>query len=408
MQCLKNYVLLEYKRSLKVLCASFGNWIIMLIFLVFGVSLISNNLLQTQSIKKIQVGVVIPEEEAESRLVAEFASAVESVKAVCDFLYFDKQTAMKKLKNGQLQAVVVVPDNFYNDIYIGKNTPATLYFPENSVYDIQMFQEVFADGISWLQVAEAGVYATLNTAASYEIQVDMESLGDYTAWNYIKMVLEREKIYEEETCSPLGGWNLYQYVIIVVITIFLLMSGVNYGFLYEKKHKAVEEKLEIYGIGKLKNAVVKITIMTTVLWFLENVMYIVVCIYSAAMGKGWLWYDEKVPLLMLLLCVSMSVYFHVIFSASVSGYQGTLTLVICNAIMIICSGTVIPKEYMPEITGKLGTYLPLNFWSRYCGSVFFKVVGWKDISNLVVITILGIGIGVVVSWADTWFGTKCS
>ena len=44
------------------------------------------------------------------------------------------------------------------------------------------------------------------------------------------------------------------------VLLLLLMMGVNYGYLYQKQSRAVEEKIRIYGIGEGKNALIKVII----------------------------------------------------------------------------------------------------------------------------------------------------
>lgn len=95
-----------------------------------------------------EIGVVIPEDEAQTKMVAQFISAMDSVKSVCHFQYLNQDKAMASLEKGTLDAVLSLPEQFYEDVDSGKNTPATIYFPENAPLNTRVFGELVADGVS--------------------------------------------------------------------------------------------------------------------------------------------------------------------------------------------------------------------------------------------------------------------
>ena len=135
-----NYLFLEYKRSIKVLTKSLASLCTLVILVAVGVSACSYMLLQTQLFHFIDVGVVIPEEEKITKLIAQYISSMDSVQSVCNFKYLEQDEAIEKLQTNEVQAVIELPENFYEDIDTGENTPATIYLPEDAPFRVEVFQ----------------------------------------------------------------------------------------------------------------------------------------------------------------------------------------------------------------------------------------------------------------------------
>ena len=88
--------------------------------------------------------------------------------------------------------------------------------------------------------------------------------------------------------SSLGKADLYQYYFSAAVLLLLLMMGVNYGYLYQKQSRAVEEKIRIYGIGEEKNALIKVLLMTVPLWLVGILVYATGCLVSGRLHLSFL------------------------------------------------------------------------------------------------------------------------
>jgi len=104
---------------------------------------------------------------------------------------------------------------------------------------------------------------------------------------YIEEAFYRGRIFNSNVYSALGEMELHQYYFISAITIFLLMSGLNYSFLYRKKTRAVEDKLKISGVGPLQISIIKVIIMGNLLWLMSAVFYTAACVVSDKMNLGF-------------------------------------------------------------------------------------------------------------------------
>ena len=91
--------------------------VLMLIFLLLGVAAVSFTLLQSQVFDKVQVAVVIPETEKEVKFAASYISAMKSVENICEFIYMNESEAQKSMEDGKVQAIMMFPDHFFEEVY---------------------------------------------------------------------------------------------------------------------------------------------------------------------------------------------------------------------------------------------------------------------------------------------------
>ena len=125
-----------------------------------AVALLAGKLLYGEAAAgRISVGVVLPEDDRLAKQAVSMISSLESVKSMCDVSYLDREEALGKLREGELYAVMEVPEGFIQDIINGTNTPVTVILPENAGTESRIFKELTDAGATILGASQAGIYA---------------------------------------------------------------------------------------------------------------------------------------------------------------------------------------------------------------------------------------------------------
>lgn len=376
------YLFLEYKKSAKVLLKSTVSLLLAAVLLLGAAAVLSHVFFGSRMFQAIDVGVAVPEGEKETKAVLRFLSAMESAESVCNFRYFPENEAKEKLYEGEVQAVIVLPESLYEDMYSGEKGRIAVYLPEDPPFRVQVFRELLADGVSLLTTAEAGVLAASDLAGADAIaygerdEIGFPKMKPYEAANfisyeYIQCALGRDNMFDEYVYSPLGQMDLYQYYFAAAVSVLLLMSGLNYSFLYQGNSRAVEQKLRVMGLGTVKVSLIKILVMANASWLLAVASYLAGCLFSRWGKFDFIWFHGSVLLLLIPVSIGAAFYFHAVYSVFGKGMQGAVFLLSVNAVMVLCSGVVIPLAYLPEAVRRVGQYLPLNFLRQYCAEVFF-------------------------------------
>lgn len=394
------FFIVECKRTWKTLLKSIGSFCACLLLTAVLVAAFSAIMQNAQVFQKVNIGIAIPEGESISRLATQYISSMDSVRSVCDFYYLDEQEAVEQLKQGTLQAVVVLPEGFYHDVQVGINPPAQIYFPKDAVQNTQVFEELVTAGVSFLQTAEAGVYAALDTASYYGIELQGAGLGDTIAYLFVNQMLKRDSVYSARMLSSMGNLSVAEYYYAAGLVILLMMCGIQFGFLYGKRNRSVEDKLKIRGVGSIRQSVVKILVMTEFL-YVTGLLY-----YFAGIGiAGWtktyfVFFQGTTWYALLLLCLGIAIYFHVLYELSGSSSQAAVFVFAVNVITIIGAGVLIPEAYLGKEIAGISRFLPMKYWNVYAAGMLEGEISKDSVAGTVFFLFVGMAAGMLLSWRN--------
>lgn len=400
------FFIVECKRTWKTLLKSIGSFCACLLLTAVLVAAFSAIMQNAQVFQKVNIGIAIPEGESISRLATQYISSMDSVRSVCDFYYLDEQEAVEQLKQGTLQAVVVLPEGFYHDVQVGINPPAQIYFPKDVAQNTQVFEELMTAGVSFLQTAEAGVYAALDTASYYGVELQGAGLGDTIAYLFAHQMLKRDSVYSAKMLSTMGNLSVAEYYYAAGLVILLMMCGIQFGFLYGKRNRSVEDKLKIRGVGSLRQSVVKILVMTEFL-YVTGLLY-----YFAGIGvAGWtktyfVFYEGTTWYALLLLCLGIAIYFQVLYELSGSSSQAAVFVFAVNVITIIGAGVLIPEAYLGKEIAGISRFLPMKYWNVYAAGMLEGELFKEAVTGTVFFLFVGMVAGMLLSWRNEKSGQQ--
>lgn len=394
------FFIVECKRTWKTLLKSIGSFCACLLLTAVLVAAFSAIMQNAQVFQKVNIGIAIPEGESISRLATQYISSMDSVRSVCDFYYLDEQESVEQLKQGTLQAVVVLPEGFYHDVQVGINPPAQIYFPKDAAQNTQVFEELVTAGVSFLQTAEAGVYAALDTASYYGVELQGAGLGDTIAYLFAHQMLKRDSVYSARMLSSMGNLSVAEYYYAAGLVILLMMCGIQFGFLYGKRNRSVEDKLKIRGVGSIRQSVVKILVMTEFL-YVTGLLY-----YFAGIGvAGWtktyfVFYQGTTWYALLLLCLGIAIYFHVLYELSGSSSQAAVFVFAVNVITSIGAGVLIPEAYLGKEIAGISRFLPMKYWNVYAAGMLEGELSKDSVAGTVFFLLMGMAAGGFLSWGN--------
>ena len=391
------FFIVECKRTWKTLLKSIGNFCACLLLTAALVAVFSALMQNAQVFHKVNIGIAIPKGESISRLATQYISSMDSVRSVCDFYYLDEKEAVEQLKQGTLQAVVVLPEGFYHDVQVGINPPAQIYFPKDAAQNTQVFEELVTAGVSFLQTAEAGVYAALDTASYYGVELQGAGLGDTIAYLFANQMLKRDSVYSAQMLSPLGNLSVVEYYYAAGFVILLMMCGIQFGFLYGKRKRSVKDKLKIRGVGSIRQSVVKVLVMTMFL-YVTGILYYFAGIGIASRTKTYfVLYQGKIWYVLLFLCLGIAIYFHVLYELAGTSSQAAVFVFAVNIITIIGTGVLIPEAYLGREIAGISRFLPMKYWNAYAAGILEGELSKEAVAGTVFFLLIGMAAGALLS-----------
>lgn len=382
------YLGLELKRNIRMLPSFIGSILILIILVFSGLLVTSYFLEEKQLFSPIVVDCVMQDEEEKLKLAMMFVSNLESVKSICQFEYTTEEEARNNIKTGQADAAIILKDNFYEDMQQGKNTPAIILVPEHSALQLDTFRELVAAGVSLIQTTEAGVYAVFDAGKQYNLNISYEDVQQLIFFQYVEKILERNEVFQKKVLLATGEYDLVQYYFASGLLICILISGLNFGFLYRKTDDALEEMLHVYGIGRFKISMAKLLVMGIILWILTLFLTAVCSGICGIAGIDFLFMDEMTVLGQFLISLSVAALFHVIYCLGKE--KGTVLIFFLDIGMILCSGVLIPSSYLPKPIQVISRINLLTYWDKHMmGTLFAQVKGYEFLLEIIII---GLGI----------------
>lgn len=388
------YFKLQMKKSIRVMPVFFLSIFVMTMLLVAGILIASYVAKNAGSFEKVNVAIVIPDENETSKQVMSFVEAMENVSAVCDFSYMTQKEADQEIKTGSMDVELLISPDFYNDVNTGVNSPVTVRMAENGRMEKKVFKELLADGVQLVQVTEASIYGTDYVLKQYDKDKLIPEMEDLLTEIYVANVLQRGDTFSQIVLSPAGQQKLSQYYAVSVLLVVTVMTGMCYGFLYRKEDVQIADLLYGRGLTPLVISVVKTLTMAIQVSVLVLVYCAGMSIYSEVTGDDLLYVNGGTVIQILIVAVCFAAYFHMMYSWFLESGKGGFVIFICNILMCVFSGILIPFSRMPGMIEVIRPYVPFTIWQQYITEVFLGESSLIMTAKMIFMTIVFEVIGV--------------
>ena len=235
------YLLLTGKRLARQLPYFLAGLAVMALLIGTAAFSASRVLYGDRSLQKIEVGVVLPKDDALSEKITKMIASLDSVESLCEFSYLERDEAFRQMKGGEVQAVLEVPSGMASGILDGTNQPATIWFPDESGLEASVFRELAESGSSVLGTSQAAIYAAdecLNLqGAAEQISVAERDLNRI----FLKYAMNREALYRKKTVSAAGDVSTAVFYGISGIVFLMILTGIPSASFLAPQPEALEQ-----------------------------------------------------------------------------------------------------------------------------------------------------------------------
>lgn len=393
------YLKLEVKRTGRALFQILKYFIIMVSVILLAAGLYCVSFHKSLTNELIRVGLVINDSSQGMETAFKHVSAIDTVGRICSFENMEEKEAEELLEKGELDCVIILPENFYRDINTGINTPATVLFSEKGRLGSYVFREFMEDGVvSMIDSAESGIYAVTEASFTYGMKISREEMEYLLTKAYALEIFGRGSYFDEHIISPFGEIDIVDYYCLSALFLILLLLGLYFGYLYSGGDDLIEKKLIVYGVGSVKISLVRTAIMATVLMLVCYLYSAVGFLLFLAEGKGrWIFILSDLPVL-FFICMSIAGFFNLVYSVGRNPYVSRRMLLIMVIILVILSGAVIPLAFLPTAAERVFSLLPGYLWFSCIADVFKGAVRGGSIIPVLLYGIVFIAAGMRAQW----------
>lgn len=321
----------------------------------------------------VRIGYTAPDDGI-IKLAISIVESMESMQDWCSLLPVDKEEGKQMVRNGELAALLVMPQNALEGILTGINEPASLYLSNDASLLGLVFEELAAAGVGMLQTAQAEIYATSALMNLYDSGWEKleEMYAEINSYN-LGIVLNREQYFQIKSLSPTGNTGFAVYYASAFFTIYLLLAGLFFGpyikrsrleRLMLKNRKGIHTSAQLAGrIGVTMALLFAVLLLPSLFWLWGGMRQILQAVFTI-----------KAVLLILLSLSCMAAWLQFVYSLADNHKTAVLLLGLSTVIMGYMSGCFIPSALLPRITEHIGAFLP----STYVKSAFTMLFSGQE------------------------------
>ncbi len=391
---LLQYIRIEYKRML----SSFGHMLfsILLMALIIGIGTAGIGFVMTHltDYEKATVAMVLPggDEGSTLKSLSSLIEMQDSVSDIANFTYLSEDEARAGIKDGSIQAAIILGDTFINDVMTGINTPAIVLLPSDTELNTDVFHEEVRNGVSLIRTGEAGIYAATDTWINgYSMVISRSDMENLLTDLFTRNALDRNSVIRDSLVSAFGEESILQYYIASGFALILLFFGLIFGNMYAGNDITVRKKLRINGIGPVIAGMIRLLVMTTIVFAISICMICILVIYTKTAGSfAALYFEASMIPGLLLLSFSLGGFFHFIYSLSDIEAQNAMILILVAILMAFSSGCIFPMAFLPDIFQKIGNFMPLRIWRTGLSQILFS---YPDPANSMLLFVIGLIFG---------------
>ena len=380
-----SYLLLQLKSALRLLPKLFLGTVVFA-FLAFCIGFAGVKSLGNGSHLFFKVAAVLPENDALVSIGFNMLTGMDSLKSYCEFITTDERTAERMLKDGEVYAVVYIPEGFVDDVLSGRNTPARIVLPDNPGIETVIFRSVLNAGSATLAYVQSGIYAMSDAYIEFGLNDKIPDATDKMNDDYISFVLNRSSIFDINTVSSTGALTRAQFYTCSGIILVMLFSGFLLGGFGTQEENGLSVMLRRFGIGRMYSGFCR-TLAVSLVY---------TCIFTIAAAFLGL----VTPLNILYLFVGNAVcisFIFMIYTLAGNGLYGMLLLFCANVVAAYCSGLITPFAYLPKIAAFIGKLLPTYYVREMFTALYTSSLKTSALMMCIFFTLLFIAVSALCS-----------
>ena len=344
---------------------------VLLFFLTGSIAFLSSEKLYGDAITGImKFGVVYPAQADSERLFINALAEQETLKNLTKFSETTQSEGRQALEQGDLQALLILPEGFVNKVLTGVYTPARIILNKNQALEARLLQTLARSGAKTLSASQGALYAAFEVYTNRgSTEADKLVMNQTINDRYLGLALGRDKSFDQQIVRATEELDSLTYFLAAWMVLFLLLMGMLEAFVMRPLSKGMVTKLEIEGIGS------GIRIFTD--WFrlfLLQLLFLgaLVILWSfVAPVLNYTW--QFTPLLaapILAIAFAVAAFIMFIYTASGDLLSGMLLLFALSFVMVFASGGFIPSAFLPGIIRSLQNLVPTTGWIQAMGDLF--------------------------------------
>lgn len=363
-------------------------WAILLMVLIGMIAFCGTKGMEREPLAAaVDIGVVVQEENALTRMALGYIENLESVSEICHFVRLSEEAGFRKLEQQEVAALIVLPEQLIEGIMNGDNPVVDVFFPKNAGLVTLLLRELTEAGAGLLRVAQAQIYGAYDVAAEYGLKEQLSVMeAEIDSYN-LAFALDRLAIYDSKEVAATGQMSVLQYYLVSGVVLFLLLMGMAVYPVMRQEPKAFCDQLKRQGTGCVWQCFCRwlcgflcMGLFVIAAWALLTTIRVIVpsasAKISAALGGRGGGYPAGIwCIVFFVILVTVSALIYLAYSVSGSRTGSILLIFLLSVIMVYLSGGLVPSMFMPRVMQQIGNLLPTTYLIQALGGL---LAGYAD------------------------------
>ena len=305
--------------------------------------------------------------------------SMSSVKSICNFRYCSPKEAAEGLEDGSISAAIYLPDDTFENINSGINTPVLFRLSgAQGARSGDLFRQLVTDGVSFLRTIETVIYAVDRQSAQNPPVTTLEEAEDNLFGVFLKNVLGRGSVFAEEGVSAFGSLSMNGFYTVSVFVLLLMLFGIGCASFYSEGEREMLRSLKRLRVPRIASGAAKWLSLTVVFFILTVCLSFVVCFVRGlspeqtvpgALREAGSGLPGALPYL-AGLSFSAAAFVHLVYTF-VSKRKAALIYLLLSAALFCFSGGLLPLTWMPEAVRGALACMPVPVWQSAAASVLY-------------------------------------
>lgn len=312
--------------------------------------------------EKIKIGFSA-EESTYTDYGLRFVEGMDSTKAYCSLEKTGEQAGKEAVKDGSLQALLVLPENTVEGILSGNNVQAKLYLADKTDLQGLVLETLLQAGVGSLQTAQGEIYTISRLAGIYGLDGEqIQSMyNDVDAAN-LKLYLNREQYFRTRRLSRTENEGAVNYYGSSLLALYFLLTGLFFSAYLLRD--GMQEKIIAgrAGIPVGMQLAARFLVLFTGTVCLGALILSGMLLLPGRMVTLRLSLQTVSVLICELLAVSAWTLLLSCFTEKKSVFP--LPVILTAALLGYGAGCVVPRALMPGAMQKLAAYNPVRYMKK--------------------------------------------
>lgn len=329
--------------------------VLLCLFLPHGIGVAAEHTLtEGVSFSGIRLAVTAPEEDPVPQILEEYLSNMRDIRQYCTFEAMEHSAAIDALEDGEVTAVLVLPESFVQGILWGENPDVTVIVSADHPLESLLTLWVGQSASDFLAAFQSGIYAVLDiynntpdTSLTWD-QVHLNINLNYSSWT-----LNRQSIFRTEKLSATETLPIALHYALALLAYLCLSIAPLFSKIYQGDWLLFQRRLRCVGRGSVVGwcSSVLVCILIFLILILPSLFYMGNHVSLRALFA--------ISLLLALFCALWSTLC-CLLTISAAGC-GLLVFSVSLAALLL-SGGILPPVLLPNVFRSLSWLSPVTWF----------------------------------------------